>query len=233
MFAAYPLPDLLNIFFFCPPAATDEVATLTVLVVADLDSEEGLELVKETLRSMVGRLDLVPLLDLTCSQTETSVTRVSFVHNPSTDTPPATTTTSSLLGTLITKGTLSNLSPAKLLEVLDSTSNIAAGQSEQVIVLSVAALEELLDGAPLVAPDEFVRASRYVLRALKVAPGENALIVNGRVRQIFDNMKVYVQILIDCCRSSVRSSTAVLLRKIYRRWPRTSCESALRPLWRL
>ena len=106
------------------------------------------------------------------------------MHNPSTDNPPATTTTSSLLGTLIAKETLSSLSPAKLLEVLDATTNIAAGQSEQIIVSSVAALEELLDGAPLVAPDEFIRASRYVLRALKVAPGENVLLVNGRVRQI-------------------------------------------------
>ncbi|KIP02024.1 glycosyltransferase family 24 protein [Phlebiopsis gigantea 11061_1 CR5-6] len=133
-----------NRAFVYPP--TEEVTTLTVFVVADLDSEEGLELAKETLKSM----------------TETSVTRVSFIHNPSTSTPPTTTTFSSLLGTLITKGTLS-------------------GQSEQVIVSSAATLEELLDGAPLIVPDEFISASRYLLRALRVAPGETVLVVNGRV----------------------------------------------------
>lgn len=48
-------------------------------------------------------------------------------------------------------------------------------------------LEDLLDGAPLSSPDDetyaaFVMASRFVVRKLKLQPGDQAIIVNGRVR---------------------------------------------------
>lgn len=89
--------------------------------------------------------------------------------------------------------------------------NIGTGQSEQVIVSSATTLEELLDGAPLIIPDEFIRASIYLLRALRVAPGETVLVVNGRVRHDWISY-----------RAQRRHSTGVLGGRSYRtRWYRS------------
>lgn len=109
--------------------------------------------------------------------------RISFVHNPAAKQAPAGFgfSVESLLGHLITQGTLSKLPPAKLLDVITRGARAAPAQSDQVVL----ALErDVLAGASPSALDDaaFVQASRRVLRELKLQPGEQALVVNGRVR---------------------------------------------------
>ncbi|EKM57416.1 glycosyltransferase family 24 protein [Phanerochaete carnosa HHB-10118-sp] len=121
--------------FVYPPGEAQ--VSLTTLIIADLDSEEGLALAKEALMAME----------------EDSPARVSFVHNPSNSTARAST--SAFLGHL----------------------------GEQVVLSAGGGIDEILDGASLAALDDdpFVRASRFLLRELKLAPGAQAVVVNGRV----------------------------------------------------
>jgi UDP-glucose:glycoprotein glucosyltransferase len=100
-----------------------------------------------------------------------STTRVSFVHNPSTG-KSATGHTSEFIGRLVASGRLSKVEPAVLLDMLaeDGKLRESVWEAQQII-------------ADAVDDSAFVRGSRFMLRELKVQPGELALIVNGRVRE--------------------------------------------------
>ena len=68
-------------------------------------------------------------------------------------------------------GKLSKVSPTTLLDVI-------SGQGESTSELDALAADMTDDTA-------FVRGSRFVVRDLKLQPGEHALVVNGRVCLFF------------------------------------------------
>ena len=117
--------------------------------------------------------------------------RVSFVHNPSsngTHHVHGTVRTSSLLGYLQTKKLLRNIAPSHLLNILDLGPVFSPAIIDQTVASADGALGDIFGGA-LVADasedkenyEEFVRASQFIVRKMKLAPGEQALVVNGRV----------------------------------------------------
>ena len=79
---------------------------------------------------------------------------------------------------------MSNLSPDKLLDIIEFESTGGIDESERVVMSATSQLEDILDGVSLSSLDTeaFEQSSRHILRELKVAPGESILVVNGRVR---------------------------------------------------
>ncbi|KNZ76128.1 UDP-glucose:glycoprotein glucosyltransferase [Termitomyces sp. J132] len=147
---------------FVYPACTvaeSPIIPLSLFVIADLDSQEGLKLVEEALLSIVRflyMLHFAPDDEYHVSQGLNTRTRISFIHNPiddpteRTDRPLA----SWLIAYLIKTQSLSKASPEQLLRALDFSGKEYG---------------------------EYVITSRLVARELDVKPGERAVLVNGRV----------------------------------------------------
>ncbi|KAJ7513036.1 glycosyltransferase family 24 protein [Mycena galericulata] len=154
---------------FVYPAET-ELIPLTVYVVADFDTEGGLALLREALSSIDSK------------------TRVSFVHNPTTVDADSTTRppVSWFLSHLLARNLLSKTSAGRLLRALGLEEQVPAVQSDGHQIPLVKEREDLTDGVGLSGYsaeeyDKFVRSSRLVVRQLQLAPGQQALVVNGRV----------------------------------------------------
>ncbi|TFK38220.1 UDP-glucose:Glyco protein glucosyltransferase-domain-containing protein [Crucibulum laeve] len=153
------------------PADTESVP-MSVYVVADLDSEVGLELVKEALGSI----------------TKDSRTRLSFIHNP---TDPAVSdrgkpASSRLFGHLMSTHTLSNASPNILLSALGLNPLTLTGDSAQAPITQEEALNQVTGGVEsnafsMEAYADYTKSSRLVVRDLHLTPGQLALVINGRV----------------------------------------------------
>lgn len=137
----------------------------TIYVVADLDSEGGKRLVAEALKTL----------------SEDSKTRISFIHNPANDPSQLKSglTTASLLSHLVVAGRLSMVSSVRLLRALDLDSS-TSDYSTQTL-LNKDALEDVLEGKIEGIDYGMYQRNRLVLRELNVAPGEQVLIINGRV----------------------------------------------------
>ncbi|PPQ81692.1 hypothetical protein CVT26_007456 [Gymnopilus dilepis] len=174
------------------PTAAESVYE-SLYVVTDLDTEDGLALVKEAISSL----------------TSDSKTRISFIHNPTTPQTPTPENgkrplASYLLAHLHIRGLLSQATPSQLLAALGLESGPSASPAAAASPDVVADVEEgvqaalkdkvdadvvfkqLTGGAGLrdILAEEYadyVRTSRKVARELKVLPGQSALVVNGRV----------------------------------------------------
>lgn len=90
-----------------------------------------------------------------------------------------------LISHLLSAKLLSKVSPARLLHALGLELAVAA-DSPQVPLSGEGVLRELTGGVALGDMDsdayaQYVRSSRLVVRELQLAPGEQALILNGRV----------------------------------------------------
>ncbi|KAJ7078310.1 glycosyltransferase family 24 protein [Mycena belliarum] len=149
---------------------TAEQIPLTMYIVADFDTEAGLELLHEALLSI----------------DDESKTRVSFVHNPGTDEdamdPTARPPVSWLLSHLLARNLLSKASAPRLLRALGLDAPVLQSDGPQIPL----AAEDLTDGVGLsgYSAEEyavFVKSSRLVARELQLAPGAQAVVVNGRV----------------------------------------------------
>ncbi|RDB27081.1 UDP-glucose:glycoprotein glucosyltransferase [Hypsizygus marmoreus] len=157
---------------FIYPSETP-VIPLSLYVIADLDSETGLGLVKEALSSI----------------TPDSHTRITFIHNPSIDPDEANPlpAASWLLAHLITSHSLAQASPAQLLRALGLDEPVPAKDGPQAVLSSKEDIWHALTGGVKVADFDtnryanYVRASRLVARDVGIAPGELGLMVNGRV----------------------------------------------------
>ncbi|OSX61274.1 glycosyltransferase family 24 protein [Postia placenta MAD-698-R-SB12] len=154
--------------FVYPPES--ERVSLTTYIVADFDTKEGISLVKEVLTAV----------------TSSYPSRVSFIHNPANLTKaPSTveTASSSLLAQLICQGILHHVPPSRLVETLGLEDASADEQSSQVVLPAAGSLDDILHEGTLSNKeyDDYVRSSRLIVRDLKLEPGEQALIVNGRV----------------------------------------------------
>ncbi|GLB42376.1 putative UDP-glucose:Glycoprotein Glucosyltransferase [Lyophyllum shimeji] len=145
------------------------IMPLSLYVVADLDSQAGLHLVKEALSSIKPD----------------SRYRISFIHNPVSD-PPETTNrpvASWLISHLIKSHLLSKAAPEQLLWALGAD---ATGDGAQTVLSQDEAVQPLTAGVKVADFDaggyaEYVTSSRLVAREIGVAPGQQALLVNGRV----------------------------------------------------
>lgn len=79
---------------------------------------------------------------------------------------------------------MANLSPAKLLDILTAKPARANEAGEQAVLSTIEELPDVLRDLSLSTLDveKFKQSSQHILRELKMAPGESALVVNGRVR---------------------------------------------------
>lgn len=148
----------------------------TTFVIADLDSESGLALVKEALLSMVP------------DSTEDNLSRFAFIHNPTSHRRNIQRSPSSLLAHLTATQSMQKATPAQLLHILGLAEVEVQAQQEssQIVIPQNTVLDELLGGVVMPGSgkevfDQFSRSTRALVELLKLAPGEQALIVNGRV----------------------------------------------------
>ena len=115
-------------------------------------------------------------------QTPGSKSRYTFVHNPAADTSGTEPTLASILGYLITTATLKKVAPVQLLEVVDTgASNTAQGQTALQLESTLSNILGELPELDSASYEQYIQASNAVVDILNLAPGERALVVNGRV----------------------------------------------------
>ncbi|KAI5117547.1 hypothetical protein M0805_004373 [Coniferiporia weirii] len=152
---------------------------LTTFVVADLDSEGGIALMKEALSSLE----------------EGTASRLSFIHNPAPVDSASSTPhrrISPIVSHLVTHGLLAQVSLKEFAVLLSPESALSedpqafgeqATMSENSVVYQLlrdvgAAMEGLSESE---VHENYAGACRLAVREFGVAPGELALIVNGRI----------------------------------------------------
>ncbi|KAH7929980.1 glycosyltransferase family 24 protein [Leucogyrophana mollusca] len=135
---------------FVVPDGQDSLP-LSMYVVADLDSETGRELAKESLQFVAS----------------SSRSRVTFVHNP-TD--------------------LSKNTPATLIRALGFSEEVTGGTAQAPLTEGLAFNEGIDDNALA----SFIQSSRLFTREIGLAPGERAILVNGRLVGPFDSSSNFV-----------------------------------------
>jgi UDP-glucose:glycoprotein glucosyltransferase len=99
------------------------------------------------------------------------------------------TCTSSLFSHLISTALLAQASPAQILHALESNSPVTADSDHQTMLFR--ALNEFVRKVPLSDFDyeaytQYVKSSRLIARELQLHPGEQALLMNGRVCSSLD-----------------------------------------------
>ncbi|THH10819.1 hypothetical protein EW146_g8252 [Bondarzewia mesenterica] len=174
---AYNMPEVIEktdfvvrpAGFVYPPNIN--LVPFTIYVVADLDTEGGLSIMESAL-TYVGA----------------SRARLSFIHNPTSplDGVEERNRVSWLISHLISQDALSGVHPARLLRALGYDTSIVTNDHEQIVLSPDAIFEELTGGVSLddldgVVYDDFVRSCRTMARALRLRPGDIALVVNGRL----------------------------------------------------
>jgi UDP-glucose:glycoprotein glucosyltransferase len=108
--------------------------------------------------------------------------RMTFVHNPTTiDAFKPQSRASWLVSHLLAANLMSKVSPAKLLTAIGFDSPVS-----QAVLSAPGDLDELTGGVRLedmdaTAYSQYVKSSRLVAREVQVSPGQQALIINGRV----------------------------------------------------
>ncbi|KAF4586958.1 hypothetical protein EYR40_010976 [Pleurotus pulmonarius] len=164
----YSLPELLVDagchFTFIAPEGTEGVP-MSTYVVADFDSSSGVKLAIEALKSMTGE----------------SQTRLTFVHNPASVPSSDRSSVSWLLAHLITSNRLSKVTPDQLLRALEGDVTIS-GDAAQVPLSQVKELVGV-DAAEFdaTAYATYVKAGLLISRKINFQPGQQGLVVNGRV----------------------------------------------------
>jgi len=153
---------------------------------ADLDSADGLDLVKEALSSLVC---LCPEIHWVYSnhsflQVLDSKTRLAFIHNPSIPQSPHSTPrppVSWLLSHLHTRELLSNAPPSSLLSAPGLDVLAAPTDGPQIPISGKTAFEKVtggvnLKGIPIEVYDDYLKSSRLLSRNIKLKPGQKAML---------------------------------------------------------
>ncbi|KAK0458728.1 UDP-glucose:glycoprotein glucosyltransferase-domain-containing protein, partial [Desarmillaria tabescens] len=154
--------------FIYPPEGETPI---TLFLIADFNTEEGLELLKSALTSM----------------NDQSQTRLSFIHNPSDpklDITAQHTPVAWLLIHLISKGLLSKSSPAQLISALGLEAPLSVDGGRSQIPLSQEGTFQALAGQSEADPEkiaQFMRSSRLLVREIQQPAGSQGILVNGRV----------------------------------------------------
>lgn len=154
--------------FVNPPDAGGP-ALLAAYIIADFDTESGLSLVKEALNSLDS----------------SSLTRVAFIHNPL-EIPDDLPLVSSLISYLHTEGLFSKASPSLLLKALGLESSMSFDEGPQTVISKAVTIDDLTEGASLkdISRDTYMKyftSCQLVAREIGFKPGEQGLIVNGRI----------------------------------------------------
>ncbi|KAI0715904.1 glycosyltransferase family 24 protein [Cerioporus squamosus] len=170
----FSLPDLIernglksSAGSFLYPAESEQVP-LTTYVVADFDNEESQQLVKAALLSL----------------TPGSLSRLSFIHNPTSVSPASKSddfaSPSRFLAQLVSWDLLSRFTPEQLLNALGFGDVEVSSESstQERFSLNDIVGTEVFTGEEY---EKYLTACRLVARQLELKPGEQALIVNGRV----------------------------------------------------
>ncbi|KAF8549596.1 hypothetical protein OG21DRAFT_1515006 [Imleria badia] len=151
---------------FVVPGESDDLA-VTVYVIADFDSHDGLELAKESLKFM----------------THSVRTRVTFIQNSDART---TGIASKLICSLFHAASFGDVSPSRILEALDNGSyGYHAPGTQQPFTLT----GEEATPADIAL---LLQASRLVARQIGLQPGQRAVLVNGRLVGPFDAISEFV-----------------------------------------
>ncbi|KAK7047284.1 killer toxin resistant protein [Paramarasmius palmivorus] len=151
---------------------SEEATPLTMYVIADLNSRDGLDLAKEALLSIK----------------DNTMARVSFIHNPVKAEIPETLKSppvSALFAHLILNEELGTKSPQMLLGALGHGVE-ESDSSEQVPLTQPDYLRSVLGGMRPSSLDyanhtKYVEMGREILSEINVKPGEKGVVVNGRV----------------------------------------------------
>ena len=161
---------------------------LTIYVIADLDTEDGLSTLRAALAFSVRRTYPLPLTHLIWQLAKNSSfaqSRLTFLHNPALpiSDPGRQTRVSSMFSHLIYKDILSKLTPSDLLRAIDLPNESKQGQA----LLDMPSLDEITSGISFSDVDKgdyrrYVEASRIVAEKVGLTRGESGLIINGRVR---------------------------------------------------
>ncbi|KAL5480943.1 KRE5 [Sanghuangporus weigelae] len=178
------VPEMFKKTGFAPRAGAylysdSEDIIFTTFVVADLDSEAGITLMRETLQSLKSD----------------SRNRLSFIHNPILEDEASGRPRrhiSPVVSHLITHDILSKVSLDEfdvLLSPETAVFNNAGSSGEQLVLSENSAVYQLLQdvGVPMNGlsdseiHDRYTLASRLFVRELGLAPGELGLVVNGRI----------------------------------------------------
>ncbi|KAF7983169.1 hypothetical protein HWV62_23402 [Athelia sp. TMB] len=146
-----------------------QILPFTMYVVADLNTESGLALVGEALKSMSAG----------------SPGRVSFVHNPSNDNQDSLSNQSLLMSKLIRQKSLSTVSPDHLIRALGLAPVKFVHDGPQTVLSQEQALRKITGGIAYTDFDaevhaDYVRACVALISELRLSPGDSAIIVNGR-----------------------------------------------------
>ncbi|KAK0452361.1 UDP-glucose:glycoprotein glucosyltransferase-domain-containing protein [Armillaria borealis] len=172
----YNLPELFartgfdvgpGAFLYPPEGETP----LTLFLIADFNTEEGLELLKSALASIH----------------EQSETRLSFIHNPSDpklDITAQRTPVAWLLMHLISKGFLSKSSPAQLMGALGLEAPLSTDGGRSQIPLSQEGTFQALAGQSEVDAEkiaQLMKSSRLLIQDIQLPAGSQGILVNGRV----------------------------------------------------
>ncbi|KAK0480614.1 UDP-glucose:glycoprotein glucosyltransferase-domain-containing protein [Armillaria novae-zelandiae] len=172
----YNLPELLartgfdvgpGAFVYPPEGETP----ITLFLIADFNTEEGLELLKSALASI----------------NEQSETRLSFIHNPSDpklDITAQRAPVAWLLMHLISKGLLSKSSPAQLIRALGLDAPLATDGGRSQRPLSQEGTFQALAGQSEVDSEtmaQLMKSSRLLIRDMQLPAGSQGILVNGRI----------------------------------------------------
>lgn len=114
-------------------------------------------------------------------QTSDSLSRLSFIHSPSSQSPTLSGP-SSILARLITADALSKITPERLLSILGLNEATEDAAQQPLTDSADSVLADLPESPD--AYEKYVDACRLVVRSLGLKSGELAVIVNGRVRRM-------------------------------------------------
>jgi UDP-glucose:glycoprotein glucosyltransferase len=166
-----------------------EQVLLTIYVIADLDTEDGLSTLRAALAFSVRRIYPLPptrLIWQLAKNSSFAQSRLTFLHNPALpiSDPGRQTRVSSLFSHLIYKDIFSKLTPSDLLRAIDFPNE---SKQEGQGLLDMPSLDEITSGISFSDVDKddyrrYVEASRIVAEKVGLTRGDSGLIINGRVR---------------------------------------------------
>lgn len=176
-------------------AERSDAPLVTSYVIADFDTEDGLDLLREAVESLVCHPYQPHLCCSPClrhSKGPDSPTRIGFLHNPTNtnDLDTVQPTISCLLSHLHTQGLFTTTSSFELLTAVGFTPLQLVENESQTVLTQESVTKKLMkgDGSKGDASKwyrDYVTSSSLVARKIGLRPGQQALIVNGRVSPIF------------------------------------------------
>ncbi|KAF9648458.1 glycosyltransferase family 24 protein [Thelephora ganbajun] len=173
------LPQLFEVTGFKAKAGSylqypecKDTPLVTSYVIADFDTEDGLSLLREAVESLEAD----------------SSTRIAFLHNPANidDIDAVQPTVSILLSHLHTQGLFSSTSPSELLAAVGLAPPPPRENESQTTLTQESVIDKLTKNNGSKGDSkkwyrDYVLSSSLVAREIGLRPGQQALIVNGRV----------------------------------------------------